>query len=102
MDGLESIYEAHQQSPPSKELADQWFLSAVENAASFFMSAGIKATFFVVGRDLEDANRAKAITNLVEQGHHIASHTVTHCALSNSDTATKRQEIKDSKSLLEQ
>jgi len=47
--------------------------------AALFASTGIKATFFVVGRDLEDDAEGRGLlAALAAEGHELASHTHTH------------------------
>lgn len=54
----------------------------------------LKATFFVVGRDLLDAGVRDRIRSLSEQGHEIASHSFSHpLGFSRLGTAKKREEI---------
>ncbi|MFZ4695464.1 MAG: polysaccharide deacetylase family protein [Verrucomicrobiia bacterium] len=44
----------------------------------FFGSCGVKATFFVVGQDLEHPSNRKMAERILEHGHRIANHTHTH------------------------
>jgi peptidoglycan/xylan/chitin deacetylase (PgdA/CDA1 family) len=47
--------------------------------AALFGTAGIKATFFVVGRDLvDDAEGRKLLADLAADGHELANHSFTH------------------------
>ena len=47
--------------------------------AELFAGAGIKATFFVVGRDLlDDAEGRKLLGDLAADGHELANHSFTH------------------------
>lgn len=58
--------------------ADPVYRLALERFARLFDAAGVRATFFVVGEDLdEDANRA-VVRGLHAAGHEIANHSQTH------------------------
>ncbi|MBC8132029.1 MAG: polysaccharide deacetylase family protein [Deltaproteobacteria bacterium] len=47
--------------------------------AELFARAGIKATFFVVGRDLiDDVQGRRLLSDLASDGHEMANHTHTH------------------------
>ena len=47
--------------------------------ADLFARHGVRATFFVVGRDLEeDADGRRIVADLASAGHELASHTHTH------------------------
>src|SRR5204863_1570294 len=47
--------------------------------AELFAEAGVKATFFVVGRDLvDDAEGRARLAALAALGHELANHTFTH------------------------
>ncbi|NIW80009.1 MAG: polysaccharide deacetylase family protein, partial [Calditrichae bacterium] len=60
---------------------DQFYLSAVENSLEFFEEEEIRATYFVIAKDLEDNVKRKAIMSIVKNGHHIASHGLEHLYL---------------------
>ncbi|MGD0839225.1 MAG: polysaccharide deacetylase family protein [Polyangia bacterium] len=52
---------------------------ALPRLAEVFAEQGISATFFVVGRDLEEDGQGRAVvTELARTGHEIASHTYSH------------------------
>ncbi|HET7224447.1 MAG TPA: polysaccharide deacetylase family protein [Candidatus Eisenbacteria bacterium] len=64
-------------------------------------AAGVRATFFVVARDV--VAHAPALRSLVEDGHEIASHTVTHpLALTRLPDAALDAELVGSRRALEQ
>ena len=47
--------------------------------AELFARHGVRATFFVVARDLEeDAEGARLLATLARDGHELASHTYSH------------------------
>jgi peptidoglycan-N-acetylglucosamine deacetylase len=52
---------------------------AVPRLSELFTAHGIRATFFVVGKDLEeDSEGRKIVAALASAGHEIASHTYSH------------------------
>jgi peptidoglycan/xylan/chitin deacetylase (PgdA/CDA1 family) len=53
---------------------------------------GVKATFFVVGRDA--VNNPHLLRRAVESGHEIGNHTWSHAALPSLKKATRLQEVK--------
>jgi len=47
--------------------------------ADLFARAGVKATFFVVGQDLEEDEQGRSLlAALADEGHELASHSFTH------------------------
>jgi hypothetical protein len=46
--------------------------------ARLFEDEGIRATFFVIGRDLERPQAAAAVRALVAEGHEIGNHSLSH------------------------
>lgn len=52
---------------------------------------GIKATFFVVGENVEA--HPETLEAEVEAGHEIGNHTFTHCRIKNSDSKTLFNEV---------
>ncbi len=46
--------------------------------ASLFSRLGLRATFFVVGRDLESTSFIQHLSQLLDDGHEIANHSHTH------------------------
>ncbi|MEO6445130.1 MAG: polysaccharide deacetylase family protein [Gemmatimonadaceae bacterium] len=99
LDGAQDIYEGHGWSYPHGD--DPIFESGLRSFLHFFSENGIKATLFVIARSLEDPRKRALIEAAVEQGHEIASHSLTHSYLTQIDSAGKRREIGESKQLLE-
>jgi hypothetical protein len=66
-----------------------------------FAAHGVRATFFVVGRDA--VSHAAEIAALAAAGHEVASHSLSHpVGLSALDDASLRREVSESRSRLEQ
>lgn len=51
---------------------------ALPRFASLFSRLGIRATFFIVGHDLESVNFVQHLSQLLDDGHEIANHSHTH------------------------
>ena len=68
---------------------------ALPRFARLFDELGIQATFFVIGKDLDQERNRQAIRDLQRDGHEIANHTQTHpyqfCNLAFQD---QREEIR--------
>jgi peptidoglycan/xylan/chitin deacetylase (PgdA/CDA1 family) len=67
----------------------------------FFASQGIKATYFVIARDLANTRRRTAIAEAVKQGHHLACHGFDHLRLAGASPAVLRREIVEAKAEIE-
>lgn len=64
---------------PSDEAKFAILRRAVPRLLELFAAHGIPATFFVVGKDLEeDAEGRKIVAGLTSAGHEVASHTYSH------------------------
>lgn len=64
-----------------------------------FESRGISTTLFVVGA-LARAH-SKTLRALSDRGHEVASHSMTHAALSRCEPSQRRAELRDSRAALE-
>ena len=62
--------------------------------------AGIKATFFVVGRNIENAGGRAIVERMAAEGHQIGNHTYSHPNLTQLDLAGIEQEIKQTEDLI--
>lgn len=62
--------------------------------------AGIKATFFVVGRNIENAEGRAILERMAAGGHQIGNHTYSHPNLTQLDGARIAQEIKQTEDLI--
>jgi hypothetical protein len=51
---------------------------AVPRFLDLFDEVGIKATFFMVGRDAEHAPHRSAVRRIAERGHEVGNHSYTH------------------------
>ena len=73
----------------------------VERLLSIFEKCGVKATFFVVARDLGASRKVELLKEIVARGHEIASHGFNHKYLSSLNKEHIKKEIAGSKEALE-
>ncbi len=99
LDGAQDIFEGNGWGYTATD--DPIFETGMRNFLRFFADNGVRATLFVIARSLHDPRKRALIEAAVEQGHEIASHSLTHAYLSRIDSASKRREIEESKRLLE-
>jgi peptidoglycan/xylan/chitin deacetylase (PgdA/CDA1 family) len=67
---------------------------AVPRLAALFAEHHIPATFFAIGRDLEDPENVGALQKLSAAGHEIANHSLSHFYdLTRRDLATQQREV---------
>jgi len=77
VDTLASLYNGRGCTRPGGYSGEE-FRIGLENLCIFLETYGIKATFFMVGRDFLDLRNHPAIRELVARGHEIANHTYSH------------------------
>jgi len=76
------------------------YTRAVPRLLELFSSLGVRATFFVVGRDA--AAHADAVRAIAAAGHEVASHSLTHpMAFARLPEEGKRRELVESRAGLE-
>lgn len=94
LDPLTAYYQIHGLGKPPGKLRHTILRRALPRFQEMFAELGIPATFFVVGRELEQSDEAQRIVKeLVEQGHEMGNHTYSHpydlCALPGQDVASE-------------
>lgn len=99
LDGLSEIAQSH--GWPWRGEEDPIFGTGMRAMLDVFEARGIRATLFVVARDLADQLKRPLIDEALERGHEIASHSQTHFDLLSLDRSAKRRELADSKRNLE-
>ena len=52
--------------------------NAVPRFLDVFDRHGIRATFFMIGRDAKEASNRKVVREIAERGHEVANHSYTH------------------------
>jgi len=95
LDGAQEIFEVH--GWQYKGTDDPLFESGLRNALDFFAANRIRATLFVIGRQLDDPRKRELLREAVRAGHEIASHTMTHRPLTTLPRGEKRREIVESR-----
>jgi peptidoglycan/xylan/chitin deacetylase (PgdA/CDA1 family) len=86
---------------PSGRARHAIYDEALPRYLDFFDEAGIRATFFVVGADLERPENLARIRDAHARGHEIASHSHTHrYDLTRRDRAFVHEEIESSARIL--
>ena len=83
---------------------DSW-LSQYTNALPILQTAGLKGTFYLTTQPVkegwDDFMIPANIQDIAQKGHEIAGHTVTHADLTTLSNAKINQEIKNSKTYLQ-
>ncbi|MBH25457.1 MAG: polysaccharide deacetylase [Myxococcales bacterium] len=83
-------------SPP-----DPIFAIALERFLALFAELGVQATFFCIGRDLEDPTHAELFRQAAAAGHELASHSYNHLYnLRSQSRSIIRDEIERTSALL--
>ncbi len=100
LDGARHIYAHHGWPDPGPR--DPLFESGMEHLLSFLDENGQQATLFAIASDVDDPTRLAWLRGAVEAGHEIASHSLTHPEFDSLDHASRRRELAESKSKLEQ
>jgi peptidoglycan/xylan/chitin deacetylase (PgdA/CDA1 family) len=77
LDGLEHYRAIHGLGPGGAG-DDPVYAHAVPRFCDLFAEVGVRATFFAIGRDLEDPDRAAALRAARDAGHEVANHSYTH------------------------
>jgi peptidoglycan/xylan/chitin deacetylase (PgdA/CDA1 family) len=80
---------------------DPVFERGIEKALSFFDELGIRATFFIVAKDLKSESKKGLIKRLAGLGHEIACHGMEHAYLNSMTDEEVYMEIVSSKKLIE-
>jgi peptidoglycan/xylan/chitin deacetylase (PgdA/CDA1 family) len=80
LDAIECYFRIHALPGPPPEAARFAVLRrCLPRLAELFARHGVKATWFVVGRDLEeDAEGRRTLTELARDGHELGNHTWAH------------------------
>ena len=80
LDAIECYWRIHAlPGAPPTESRHAVLRRCLPRFADLFARAGVKATFFVVGQDLEDDDLGRSLlAALADEGHELASHSFTH------------------------
>lgn len=81
---------------------DTMYESSLPRFLQLFDAFGIKATFFVVGKDLFSAPKVELLKEVLKNGHEIANHSMTHReGFSFLSFNEKKQEIEDAEHIIQ-
>ncbi len=96
LDEIPCYTRIHGLEPPTEQSSRAIYRNALPRYERLFERLGIRATFFVVGRDLDDEANRRSIRQLYEQGHEIANHSANHLYdLTRRDRDTIKKEIRE-------
>lgn len=94
LDGLWTVAEAYGHDAGAAFERDPIFELALPRLLSSIERAGMRATFFVVARDLEVPSKRAAIAEIARRGHALANHSRSHrIGLGRLDDEALRDEI---------
>jgi peptidoglycan/xylan/chitin deacetylase (PgdA/CDA1 family) len=78
LDAIACYYRIHGLGAAPAELDHVVFERALPRAAELLARRGVRATWFVVGRDAEHDANARRLKELVAAGHELANHSYSH------------------------
>ena len=61
----------------------------------------VRATFFLIGENVEKGENEKIVKRMYEEGHLIGNHTYTHCNLSKLETEEAKKELEQTDTVIE-
>lgn len=99
LDGASHIYQHHGWDYNYND--DPIFESGMENLLTFLDQVNIKATLFLIASSIKDPHKLELVSEAVNRGHEIASHSLTHPNFGQIDREIKRVEIAESRELIE-
>src|SRR4029453_1641046 len=100
LDGGADVYRAHGWKYESRD--DPLFETGLRKALDFFDEAGMRATVFLIAKDLAEPRKLELLRDAVRRGHEIASHSVSHRKLTALSRDEKWREISESRERLAQ
>ncbi len=78
LDEIDCYTAIHGLDAPEGEARRAIYARAIPRFERLFAEEGVKATFFVIGRDLETSGNDAVVRRLHEAGHEIANHSQSH------------------------
>ncbi|MEO1266886.1 MAG: polysaccharide deacetylase family protein [Myxococcota bacterium] len=101
MDGIACYAAIHGLQPDISAEPDPIFTVALERFLDLFNALNIRATFFCIGRDLENPGYAELLRQASAAGHELASHSHNHLYnLREQSSTTIHDEIRRTGALL--
>ena len=61
----------------------------------------VRATFFLIGENVEKGENEKIVKRMYEEGHLIGNHTYTHCNLAKLETGEAKKELEQTDTAIE-
>ena len=61
----------------------------------------VRATFFLIGENVEKDENEQIVKRMYEEGHLIGNHTYTHCNLSKLETGEAKKELEQTDTVIE-
>lgn len=61
----------------------------------------VRATFFLIGENIEKGENEKIVKRMYEEGHLIGNHTYTHCNLAKLETGEAKKELEQTDTAIE-
>lgn len=102
VDGLWVIFQHFGLNLNYRETQDILYESALPRFLELFDDYNIKATFFVVGKDLLSPLKVRLLKKVVEGGHEIANHSMNHPeGFSFLPLDKKKQEIENAERIIQ-
>jgi hypothetical protein len=87
---------------PWEVAGDRFLAGVLPRFLELFAESGVRATFFAIARNARSVEGARLHRALVEAGHEVANHTLSHVqAFRFLDVAARRREIADARAILE-
>lgn len=99
-DGFDAICTAHDWPVSHYPEGDSLYLTGLAHALEWFDSQRVKATLFVIARDVTDGAKLELLREAVRRGHAVASHSLTHRRLTELGAAERRRELEESRASL--
>lgn len=94
LDEIPCYSAIHGLEAPTDDAAHAIYRRAVPRLARLFDDEGIDATFFAIGRDLDDGRAAATLRELAGAGHELANHSLDHLYdLTRRDRETVRRQV---------
>jgi hypothetical protein len=102
VDTTKNLFAFYGLSTPAEYEDNVTYRSALPRFAELFESLGVRATFFVIGQDLNNEANREIIRQLSAAGHEVANHTQTHpYNFARLNRQQKRQEIAQAEQSIE-
>ncbi len=87
---------------PWRVPGDRFLAGVLPAFLELFAELGVRATFFAIARNARSREGARLHRALVEAGHEVANHTLSHViAFRSLDAAARRHEIAEARAILE-